>query len=444
MGLPPFSISGYTAMGLLTDRQIQSASHRPTEYFLSDGEGLFLRVRPTRKVWIYRYKQDGREVKLGLGRYPVVSLAVARLKARQLAEKRANGVDPKQDRRAAQERERIQRLNTFEAVARIWHAQANKDRTWSKHYADKVIRALALHVFPWIGRHPMPSILQTEIVRCLHRIKDRGNLETAQRVKGYVVDVYQYAADTGVLERGQNFMTGATGGLPASRARSYAAITDPKRLGQLVRDIRAYKGNIITRAALQLAPIVFQRPGQLRFAHWEDMDLDAAIWTCPPEKMKIREWRKQDTRTPPHLVPLPSQAVELLRDIQPLTGPIGPIFRNMARRSEGSRYMSENTVNSALRALGYDTQEDITGHGFRATARTLIREYLGWDPDVIERHLAHGSDEELGDSYDRATLLEQRRYMVQAWADLLDALAEGKVPAPVRKFGRMTADFVEV
>jgi integrase len=443
MGLPPFSISGYTVMGLLTDRQIQSAAHRPTEYFLSDGDGLYLRVRPTRKVWVYRYKQDGREVKLGLGRYPVVSLAVARQKARSLAEKRAGGIDPKQDRRAVQERDRVQRLNTFELVARAWQVQAKKDRAWSDDYAYKVVRALELHVFPWLGRYPMPSVVQTEIVRCLHRIRDRGHLETAQRIRGYVREVYQYAADTGVLESVQNFMTSSTGGLPAPRERSYAAITDPKRLGQLMRDIRGYKGNIITRAALQLAPIVFQRPGQLRFAHWEDMALDAGIWTCPPEKMKIREWKKQDSRTPPHLVPLPRQAVEILRDIYPLTGPTGPVFRNMARRSEGSRYMSENTVNSALRTLGYDTEEDITGHGFRATARTLIREYLGWDPDVIERHLAHGSDEELGDSYDRATLLEQRRHMVQAWADLLDALAEGKVAVPVRKFGKIQADFVK-
>ncbi|HYS62340.1 MAG TPA: integrase arm-type DNA-binding domain-containing protein [Paraburkholderia sp.] len=184
-------------MGQLTELQIRSARHRDRDYFLSDGDGLVLRIRPTRKVWMYRYSQDGKEVKLGLGRYPVVSLAAARQKARLLAEKRANGIDPKQDRRTAQERERVQRSNTFEAVARIWHAQANKDRTWSQDYADKVMRALELHMFPWVGRYPMPSILQTEIVKCLHRIKDRGHLETAQRVKGYVVDVYGNSTNHG-------------------------------------------------------------------------------------------------------------------------------------------------------------------------------------------------------------------------------------------------------
>ena len=190
---------------------------------------------------MYRYKQDGREVKLGLGRYPVVSLAVAHQKARLLVEKRARGIDPKQDRWAIQERERVERLNTFQLVALAWHTQAKKDRAWSDDYADKVLRALGLHVFPWLGRYPVPSVVQTEVVRCLHRIRDRGHLETAQRIRGYVREVYQYAADTDVLESVQNFMTGSTGGLPAPRERSYAAITDPERLGRLIRDIRGYK-----------------------------------------------------------------------------------------------------------------------------------------------------------------------------------------------------------
>lgn len=430
----------------LTDVQCRNARYNPDGKGNkpSDGGGLYLQLDASGgKYWRLAYRFQDKQKTLAIGVYPAVSLLEARKRRDSAREKLASGVDPGEAKKIEKHKALIAAQNSFEVVARAWHTGAKKDRTWSQAYADKVVRAFELHVFPWVGQLPMPSILQTEIVKCLHRIKDQGHLETAQRVKAYVVDVYQYAADTGVLERGQNFMTGATGGLPSPRGRSYAAITDPVRLGQLLRDIRAYKGNVVTRAALQLAPIVFQRPGQLRFAHWSDIDLDAAIWTCPPEKMKIREWKKQDTRTPPHLVPLPRQAVEILRDIYPLTGPAGPIFRNMARRSEGSRYMSENTVNSALRTLGYDTQEDITGHGFRATARTLIREYLGWDPDVIERHLAHGSDEELGDSYDRATLLEQRRYMVQAWADLLDALEEGKVPAPVRKFGKMAADFIE-
>ncbi len=417
-------------MGQLNELQIKAAQPREKEYLLAYGEGLYLRVRPTGKAWVYRYKEAGKEAKLGLGRYPAMSLAVARKTARAEAEKRAGGVDPREARREEEERGRVARLNTFELMARAWHAQAQKDRQWSASYAEKVMRHLELHVFPWIGSLTMDAIKPTELVRCLHRIRDRGNLETAQRVREAVQHVFQYAVDVGALEPAKNFVNGRTGGLPPPRARHYPAITDPDKLGQLLRDIRAYNGNVITRAALQLSPLLFQRPGQLRLADWEDIDLEQTLWRCPPEKMKMREWMKRDSRTPAHLVPLPTQAVEILRDIFPLTGPTGPIFRSMSKRSEKSRYMSDNTVNSALRTLGYDTKEQITGHGFRATARTLIREMLGWDRDVIERHMAHVSDEELGDSYDRATFLDQRRDMIQLWADLLDELAAGRALAP--------------
>ncbi len=417
-------------MGQLNDLAIKAAQPRDREYLLADGEGLYLRVRPTGKVWVYRYKQAGTEAKLSLGHYPAVSLAAARKRSRAEAEKRAGGIDPREARREEEERERVARLNTFELMARAWHAQAQKDREWSASYAGKVMRHLELHIFPWIGGLAMESVAPTELVRCLHRIKERGHLETAQRVREAVQHVYQYAVDVGTLEPARNFVNGRTGGLPAPRARHYAAITDPQELGQLLRDIRGYKGHVVTRAALQLSPLLFQRPGQLRLAHWEDVDFEQKLWRCPPEKMKLREWKKRDPRTPAHLVPLPTQAIEILRDLFPLTGPTGPIFRSMAKRSEATRYMSDNTVNSALRTLGYDTQEQITGHGFRATARTLIRELLGWDREVIERHLAHVSDEELGGSYDRATHLDQRRQMIQLWADLLDDLTAGKVIEP--------------
>lgn len=426
-------------MGQLNELQIKAAQPRDKEYLLADGEGLYLRVRPTGKAWVYRYKEAGKEAKLSLGRYPAMSLAVARKKACAEAERRAGGVDPREARREAEERDRVARLNTFELMARAWHAQASKDRQWSASYAEKVMRHLELHIFPWIGALIMEAIKPTELVRCLHRIKERGNLETAQRVREAVQHVFQYAVDVGALEPAKNFVNSRTGGLPAPRARHYAAITDPQKLGQLLRDIRAYNGNVITRAALQLSPLLFQRPGQLRLAHWEDIDFERTLWRCPPEKMKLREWKKRDIRTPAHFVPLPTQAVEILRDLHPLTGPTGPIFRSMAKRSEKTRYMSDNTINSALRTLGYDTREEITGHGFRATARTLIRELLGWDREVIERHLAHVSDEELGGSYDRATFLDQRRKMIQLWANLLDDLAASKAVAPLRDQSEQTA-----
>jgi integrase len=255
-------------------------------------------------------------------------------------------------------------------------------------------------------------------------------LETAQRVREVVQHVYQYAVDIGALEPAKNFVNKNTGGLPPPRTRHFAAITEPAQLGQLLRDIRNYHGQFITRCALRLSPMMFQRPGQIRLADWEDINLDIELWRCPPEKMKMREWQKRDSRTPAHIVPLPRQALEILQELYPLTGPTGPVFRSMSRRSEKSRYISNNTINVALRTMGYDTQEDITGHGFRATARTMIREHLGWDPDVIERHLAHTSDEELGSSYDRAVFIAQRKTMVQQWADFLDELEAGKLPQP--------------
>ena len=417
-------------MGQLNDLLIKSSKPRDKEYLLADGEGLYLRIRSTSKVWVYRYKDAGKEAKLSLGPYPALPLAAARKMARVEAEKRAAGVDPRMARQRDVERSRVARLNTLELTARAWIAQAHKDRLWSDGYAEKVTRHLELHIFPWIGGKPVEAVLPTELVRCLHRIKDRGHLETAQRVREAVVHVYQYAVDVGVLDPARNFVNSRTGGLPAPRTRHYAAITDHQELARLLRDIAAYRGNVVTRAALRLAPMLFQRPGQLRLAHWEDIDLEGKLWRCPPEKMKMREWQKRDSRTPAHLVPLPTQALDVLHDLLPRTGPTGPVFRSIAKHSEATRYMSDNTINSALRTLGYDTQEQITGHGFRATARTLIRELLGWDKEVIERHLAHVSDEELGGSYDRATHLAQRRRMVQAWADLLDQLEAGTFVEP--------------
>jgi hypothetical protein len=246
-------------MGFLTDLKIRTAAPRDKEYLIADGDGLYLRVRKTRKSWLYRYKVGTKEFKIGFGAYPIVTLAMARNLTRDASTLRAQGIDPLEARREQQEQTKLAKINTFELTARAWLKSANKDREWSVGYKDKVTRHLEIHVFPWVGDKAMDSIKPTEIVRCLHRVKDRGNLETAQRVREAVQHVYQYAVDTGVLEPVQNFVNKNTGGLPTPRSRHYAAITDPKLLGQLLRDIRAYNGNFITVAALRLAPLVFHR-----------------------------------------------------------------------------------------------------------------------------------------------------------------------------------------
>jgi hypothetical protein len=203
-------------MGQLTDLKVKNAEHCAKEYFLPDGDGLYLRVRPTRKVWVYRYTRDGKSIKLSLGRYPIVSLAAARRKARAEMERRADGIDPQKARR--EKREQAARLNTFELVAREWHKASEKDRQWSAGYAEKIIRYLELHVFPWVGQLPVEEIKPTEVVRCLHRIKERGNLETAMRVRETIQHVYQYAVDTGVLEPAKK-------AVPADSPQRVAAIT---------------------------------------------------------------------------------------------------------------------------------------------------------------------------------------------------------------------------
>jgi hypothetical protein len=236
--LPVFSAVNFgDHLGQLNDLQIKAAQPRSTEYLLADGEGLYLRVRPTAKVWIYRYRRDGKSAKLSLGHYLALSLAAARILSRAEAEKLACGGDPIRERRAEQERVRVACLNTFERAARAWLVQASKDRLWSAGYAGKVQRHLELHIFPWLDRFAMDTIAQTELVRCLHRIRDRGHLETAQRVRETVQHVYQYTVDVGILQPSSNFVNKRTGGLPSPRARHYAAITDPHKFGQLLRDM---------------------------------------------------------------------------------------------------------------------------------------------------------------------------------------------------------------
>jgi integrase len=423
----------------LTAKAIEQAQPKDKEYLLSDGDKLYLRVHPSGgKSWQFNYTSvEGKRVKLTLGPFPEISLASARELAEAQRRHLAAGKDPRVRKHEVRQEAVRQALATFEKVAREWHAHATELHEWSESYSQKILRQLELHAFPRLGRHPIGTLNQMDVLQCLEAVSLTGTRETAIRLRESVQRIYARAVTVGVLEPGRNFMAKGVADLKlrTPRVKHYATMLDPEKIGQLLRDIRGYKGHFTVCCALRVMPYVFQRPGQIRMMEWEQLDLDAGIWTCPPHIMKLREIHKFDNQTPPHIVPLPRQVVEILNQMHAITGPFGPVFKSVSRRrgKDGfSRYISDNTMNSALRALGYDTQQDITGHGFRAMARTLIREKLGWDKELIEKHLAHVSDEELGDTYDRTRFIEQRHAMAQAWADYLDQLADHKIPLAQR------------
>lgn len=429
----------------LTVKTVQAAKPADKEYMLPDGDRLYLRVQPRgSKSWLFLYSDiAGRRVKLTLGAYPAMSLAAARAAAERQRLNLQAGKDPRQVMREAHQEARRHALATFEKVAREWHAHAKQIHEWSEDYSQKILRQLELHAFPRLGRHPIGSLDRLDVLQCLEAVSLAGTRETAIRLRESLQRVFARAVTLGLLEPGENYMAKGVADfkLRSPITKHYATILDPHKIGQLLRDIRGYKGHYIVCCALRIMPYVFQRPGQIRMMEWDQLDLDDGIWICPPRMMKAREAHKNSGQVAPHTVPLPTQVVDILRQLHTVTGPSGPVFKSVSRRrgkNGYSRYISNNTMNSALRALGYDTQADITGHGFRAMARTLIRERLGWDREMIEKHLAHVSDEELGEAYDRTRFIEQRHEMAQAWADYLDSLAEQK--APPTTSGRTTLD----
>lgn len=411
----------------LTTRVCDAVAPSDKERLLSDGYGLYLRVRPdAAKTWLFVFTSPGgTRRKQAFGPYPTVSLVKARELANDARMLLAAGKDPQAEKIVKRATARKRDLSTFEVIGRAWHKHAQATHEWSESYSSKILRMLELHAFPSLGRYALGLILQAEILDVLHRVAKAGTRETATRLREKIQLIYAYAVTQGVIAPAENFMAPGVANfkLPTPRRRHHAALLDPPRIGQLLRDCHAYTGHFITRCALQLMPLLFQRPGQVRKMEWSQLNLDTGIWRCPPEIMKMTNARRLAGDIEDHIVPLPAQAVAILRDLYSLTGPTGPVFKSVSRRSEKSRFISDNTINAALRAMGYDTQKDITGHGFRAMARSLIRERLGWDKEVIERHLAHGSSEELGEAYDRTRFIDQRRQMVQAWADYLDELA---------------------
>lgn len=399
----------------LSEIKVRTVKPEEKQITLFDGRGLFLLVTPTGgKLWRFKYRFDSKAKLISLGTYPEISLEEARQRREEARQLLAHGVDPGAVRKAQKQAE-TEETETFEVIAREWHTRFN--HTWAPGHATKIINALTRDLFPWIGARPIKELKAPELLTTLRRIESRGTLETAHRVRGMMGQIFRYAVATGRAERDP--AADLRGALPQPNENHHAAITDPKEVAPLLRAIDGYTGHFVVKCALRLAPLVFVRPGELRHAEWTEIDLDEATWNIPAEKMKMRE---------PHLVPLCRQAVEILKDLQPLTG-LGRYVFPSARSF--ARPMSNNALLAALRRMGY-SKEEMTGHGFRAMARTILDEVLQVRPDFIEHQLAHAVRDPNGRAYNRTAHLAERKKMMQTWADYLDGLKTGAKVLPFR------------
>jgi integrase len=391
----------------LSDVQIRKLKRPEKTRRLFDGKGLYLELAPAGgRWWRFKYRFLGKEKRLSLGTYPEVSIAQARERRDEARKLVATGIDPGAQRKINRLIGLDRAANTFAVVAREWIAKHLEKRAES--HRSKVVRRLEMYAYPWIGNRPISEVSAREILGLLQRIEGRS-ADTAQRLKQNIGQVMRYAVAAGRTERDP---TGdLRGALAPIAGGHFAAVTEPKDVGALLRAIHGYTGHFVTQSALRLAPLVFLRPGELRHAEWTEIDLDAADWNIPAERMKMRQ---------AHIVPLAKQAVEILTDLKPLTGKGRYVFPSARGRS---RPMSEGAILAALRTLGYDRTQ-MTGHGFRAMARTLLDEKLKFRPDIIEHQLAHAVRDPLGRAYNRTSHIDERRRMMQEWADYLDKLRE--------------------
>jgi integrase len=403
---------------MLTDAECKNATCPPgkTRARLACSCGLYLEVSPAgSKRWFFNSRKDGKEGRMALGSYPDVGAKDAR-KARDAAKlKKSTGVDPVQVRKVEKLKATTPDADTFKVTALEWYAM--KLDSWSSHYAIREKRNLEKDLFPFLGARRIGEIEAIELLATVRRVEERGALDVAHRVLTTAGQVWRYAVATGRTPR--DITADIRGALKPHHGKHFAAITDPVKLGELIRVIRGYQGGPIVRAALQLAPMLFQRPGELRAAEWAEFDFDGAMWTIPAARMKRSVDGKRNGD--PHQVPLPTQAVEILRKLHPLTGH-GTLLFHGERSHE--RPISDNTLRAALLTLGYGPDAQSV-HGFRATARTLLAEELNIDPLVIEAQLAHAVKDANGRAYNRTQYLKHRTAMMQQWANYLDKLAAG-------------------
>jgi integrase len=410
-------------MPLVADITLRKAKPRNKPYKIAAGDGLYLLVNPTgSKLWRWKYRVEGREKLLALGAYPTITLLHARQRCAEARQLHANGNDPSAVRRAqkaAKVKAAAIAADTFEQVARDWMAWRETKGDTRETTASKDRWRLESYLFPYIGARPITEITGLELRDVLKKAEEAGKRETASRVKITAGQVFRWA----VLEgRTQSDVTASLRRLFTTPKPTHrATITDPRKIGELLRAIDGFTGNFVTRAALKLAPLVFVRPGELRSATWSEFDLDAAIWRIPAERMKMKS---------PHLVPLSTQAVAILRDLHALTGHERYIFPGVRT---ASRPMSENTINAALRTLGYG-KDEMTGHGFRSMAATRLNEMGSWNADAIERQLAHAESNKVREAYTHAAqYLDERTRMMQVWADYLDTLKAGGNVVPMTR-----------
>ena len=398
---------GVTPRGATTDKP----------YKLGDAGGLYVEVRPDGgKYWRLKYRFGGKEKRLSVGVYPEVTLAKARERRDEARKLLADGIDPGEHRKAKKAAGIERAANSFEVVAREWFDKLKP--TWNEAHADRILSRFERDIFPWIGGRPIAEVDGPELLAAIQRIEKRGALETAHRALGNCGQVFRYGVATGRCKRDPS--GDLRGALPPVKGQHFAAVTEPTKVGALLRAIHGYQGTLTVQSALKLAPLVFVRPGELRRAQWADIDFDKA------------EWRFHVTKTDTgHVVPLATQAVDILRELHALTGRGDYVFPGA--RSNG-RSMSDNAILAALRRMGVG-KDEMSGHGFRAMARTILDEVLGFRPDFIEHQLAHAVRDPNGRAYNRTAHLDERRKMMQGWADWLDKQRIGADVIPLRGNG---------
>lgn len=390
----------------LTDVKIRKLKPQSKEYKAFDEKGLYLVVTPKGKLlWKHKIYFEGKEQKLSHGPYPEVTLKAAREKRDQARSDAANGIDPCHKKKAQKIARHLGHENNFEGIAIEWHIKFSDK--WTEEHGKRLLERLKKDIFPWIGKRPIAEITAQELLSVIRRIEKRGAIESAHRALQNCGQVFRYAIATGRCEH--NIVPDLSGALQPVKPQHHASITEPKAIGALLRAINSYEGHFVTQCALRFAPLVFVRPGELRHAEWSEIDFESKEWRIPAEKMKMRE---------KHIVPLSQQSIDVLQELKPLTGDGKYVFPSIR---SSSRPMSNNTVLGALRRLGY-TSDEMTGHGFRSMACTLLNEQ-GWNRDAIERQLAHAERNSIRAAYNYAEHLPERRKMMQAWADYLKELS---------------------